>query len=105
MRHETVLELLAAYLDGGLDDAQTIAAIRDHLDGCPSCRAERDALAPDMKRIGGSIRRAGERIGVPDVRWVAGAVEKFQPRTITAASPGKLNQNNHHKGFRNPMKT
>ncbi len=48
--HDRALELAATALDFGLSDADR-AALREHLDGCPACRAIDGRLRADARRI------------------------------------------------------
>lgn len=66
MHCNDVQDLLAAYLDGGIDDGQTRAEIASHLDGCADCRAERDSLAMVLAQVAPVIKAAGNAITVPD---------------------------------------
>jgi hypothetical protein len=72
MQCDEVQNLLAAYLDGGLAEDSfkaTRAAIAQHVQGCESCRAERERLLATLKVATRVIQQAGEAIPVPDVHW------------------------------------
>src|SRR5688572_18760443 len=76
MRHTDIQDLLAAYVDGGIDDPDTLAAISQHLDGCAECRAEHDSLAAALKQIAPIIKAAGDAIPVPDVAWKGAPIRR-----------------------------
>jgi predicted anti-sigma-YlaC factor YlaD len=52
MEHQSAKELLSQYLDHELDDEQT-RALSTHLESCPSCREELDALKKTLSSLAG----------------------------------------------------
>lgn len=100
-----VQALLPVYLDGGLSSPATIRAVKQHLETCADCRAERDADAAMLARAARTIATAGERISVPDAQWGDGVMAQRVTVTARPAIVTRQPNHNHNRGQTQTMNT
>lgn len=92
MNCNEVQDLLGAYLDGGISDPATHAAISRHLKGCTRCDLEMQATAAALAQLAPLIKQAGDQITVPDARW-----QRTAAAVRPTARPRPLFGPNHHR--------
>ncbi len=59
MKHDDLLDLVAAYALGAVSKTEA-AAVRAHLNTCPECRAEYDALRPAVNALAASAQASDD---------------------------------------------
>ncbi len=96
MRCGDVQELLAAYLDGEVNEPAVYGEISNHLENCARCRVERDQLALALARISTIMRAAGKNIPVSETRWVD--IEARTGQQATQPTDELQYNNHHHRG-------